>query len=385
MLPQRMSYQFTALLLMLVFFMPAVVSAEEDYWEYTFRPGDTIWDIAKKYTTSVNNWDEIQNINLIRLGADRKIRPGTRIVIPVSMLKLQPTPALVIALDGEISVFRANDGERQTLTTESKLYSGDRIVTDAKQSVRLQFADQSELQILPNSEVVLDKLSHYKKSGMVDTRIRLNSGAVNTQVEKQRPDSRYQITTPSAITAVRGTSFRLSTDEQQISRTEVTGGMVAVSAGQSEKSVKDGFGIVAEKDKPLPEPVKLLAAPVITIKQPADNMLVSTGFMVIQSIKANISNELIYMWLTNEKVIEYLHSKAEMSVSTYPSIKPEDIEDIDVIIPNNKCLLNKIQKSLSPIFNSQWERNNENKSLYKLEDLLLSKMSKVELDKEVKV
>ncbi len=121
------------------------------------------------------------------------------------------------------------------------------------------------------------------------------------------------------------------------------------------------------------------------IKQPADNMLVSTGFMVIQSIKANISNELIYMWLTNEKVIEYLHSKAEMSVSTYPSIKPEDIEDIDVIIPNNKCLLNKIQKSLSPIFNSQWERNNENKSLYKLEDLLLSKMSKVELDKEVKV
>ena len=96
MLRQHMLYQFTAFLLMLVFFMPAVVSAEEDYWEYTFRPGDTIWDIAKKYTTSVNNWDEIQNINLIRLGADRKIRPGTRIVIPVSMLKLQPTPALVI-------------------------------------------------------------------------------------------------------------------------------------------------------------------------------------------------------------------------------------------------------------------------------------------------
>jgi len=284
MLPQRMSYQFTAFLLMLVFFMPAVVSAEEDYWEYTFRPGDTIWDIAKKYTTSVNNWDEIQNINLIRLGADRKIRPGTRIVIPVSMLKLQPTPALVIALDGEISVFRAN-GDKQTLTTESKLYSGDRIVTDAKQSVRLQFADQSELQILPNSEVVLDKLSHYKKSGMVDTRIRLNSGAVNTQVEKQRPDSRYQITTPSAITAVRGTSFRLSTDEQQISRTEVTGGMVAVSAGQSEKSVKDGFGIVAEKDKPLPEPVKLLAAPVITINQPADKTKASVSWIILDGAK----------------------------------------------------------------------------------------------------
>jgi hypothetical protein len=276
--------QITAFLLMLAFLIPGVVSAEEEYWEYTFRPGDTIWDIAKKYTTSVNNWDEIQHINLIRIGADRKIRPGTRIVIPVSMLKMQPTPALVLALNGDVSVIRAN-GDKQTLTTETKLYSGDRIVTTSQQSVRLQFADLSELQILPGSEVVLDKLSHYKQTGMVDTRIRLNSGAINTQVEKQRPDSHYQITTPSAITAVRGTSFRLSTDEQQVSRTEVTGGVVAVSAGESEKSVNDGFGIVAEKDKPLPEPVKLLAAPVITIDQPADKTKASVTWKTLDGAK----------------------------------------------------------------------------------------------------
>ena len=276
--------QITALLLLLVFLMPGVASAEEDYWEYTFRPGDSIWEIAKKYTTTVNNWQEIQRTNQIRLGADRKIRPGTRIVIPVSMLKLQPTPALVIALDGDVSVIRAN-GEKQVINPATKLYSGDRIVTASAQSVRLQFADLSELQILPDSEVVLDKLSHYKQTGMVDTRIRLNNGAVNTQVEKQRPDSRYQITTPSAVTAVRGTSFRLSTDEHQVSRTEVTGGIVAVSAGESEKSVKDGFGIVAEKDKPLPEPVKLLAAPVITIDQSADKSKTSVTWQVLDGAK----------------------------------------------------------------------------------------------------
>ena len=311
MLRKCMSYQITALLLMLAFLMPGVVSAEEDYWEYTFRPGDTIWDIAKKYTTTVNNWDEIQSINLIRLGADRRIRPGTRIVIPVSMLKLQPTPALVIALDGDVSLFRAN-GDKQTLTTETKLYSGDRIVTASKQSVRLQFADLSELQILPNSEVVLDKLSHYKKTGMVDTRIRLNSGAVNTQVEKQRPDSRYQITTPSAITAVRGTSFRLSTDEQQVSRTEVTGGVVAVSAGNSEKAVKDGFGIVAEKDKPLPEPVKLLAAPDIKINQLADKTTASVTWQTLDGAiqyRYQIANDenfnmVIIDAMTSENAVE---------------------------------------------------------------------------------
>jgi len=303
--------QITAFILMLAFLMPGVVSAEEDYWEYTFRPGDTIWDLAKKYTTSVNNWDEIQSINLIRLGADKKIRPGTRIVIPVSMLKLQPTPALIIALNGDVSVIRAN-GDKQTLTTETKLYSGDQIVTASQQSVRLQFADLSELQILPNSEVVLDKLSHFKQTGMVDTRIRLNSGAVNTRVEKQKPDSRYQITTPSAITAVRGTSFRLSTDEQNVSRTEVTGGIVAVSAGDSEKAVKDGFGIVAEKDKPLPEPVKLLDPPVVTINQPADKTKASITWQALDGAKqyryqiANDENfnKVIVDSMTSENTVE---------------------------------------------------------------------------------
>ncbi len=113
------------------------------------------------------------------------------------------------------------------------------------------------------------------------------------------------------------------------------------------------------------------------IKQPSDNMLVSTGFMVIQSLKENISNELIYMWLTNEEIIEYFQSKAEMSVSTYPSIKPEDIEAVDVVMPKDEKELKKIENLLSPIFNSQWERNNENKKLEKYRNLLLSKMTKV--------
>ena len=272
--------QFTVFLIALAFIMPGIVSAEQEYWEYTFRPGDSIWKIAEKYTTTVDNWSKIQRINQIRQGGDRRIRPGTRIVIPVSMLKLQPTPAVVIALDGDVSVIRAG-GSKETITTDTKLYSGDRIVTAKKQSVRLQFADKSELQILPQTEVVLDKLSHFKQTGMVDTRIRLDTGAVNTHVEKQQSDGHYEIRTPSAITSVRGTSFRLSSDAQQISRTEVTGGVVAVSAGDTEKAVKDGFGIVAEKGKPLPEPVKLLPPPEIRIDQPGHKTTVNFNWSAL--------------------------------------------------------------------------------------------------------
>jgi len=236
--------------------------AEEEYWEYTFRPGDTIWKIAREHTSTVNNWSQIQEINRILEGPDRRILPGTRIKIPVSMLKQQPTPALVIAVSGEVKLIRDN-GEQDQVEVGTRLYSGDRLQTEQQQSVRVQFADKSELQVFSQSEVVLDKISHHQDTGMVDTRVRLNRGRVKTWVEKLKPASKYEIKTPAAITAVRGTQFRMSSDSSEISRTEVTEGLVAVAAGNEVKQVKDGFGIVAEIGKPLPEPVKLLEAPQI--------------------------------------------------------------------------------------------------------------------------
>jgi hypothetical protein len=254
---------FAALLLVLAIASAGPAAAEEEYWEYTFRPGDSIWKIAEKYTTTVDNWLEIRELNKIHEGPDRKIPPGTRIIIPVSMLKIQPVPAVVVAVKGPATIVRA-DGERIEARVGTKLYSGDQVVTAEMQSVRIRFADQSELQMLPSSNVILDKLSHHKHTGMVDTRIRLNKGRVNTWVEKLKSDSHYEIRTPAATTAVRGTAYRLSAEDAQISRAEVTTGTVQVAAGGTEKNVNEGYGIVAEKDKPLPEPVKLLAAPEIS-------------------------------------------------------------------------------------------------------------------------
>ncbi len=242
------------------------VLAKDIFWEYTFRPGDSLWKIAQKYTTSVNNWKEIQKINQLRQGGSRKIQIGSRIMIPVSMLKAQPVPARVIATSDALTLFRAN-GTKIELSVGTLMYSGDRVVTDDNQVLRIEFADHSQLQVLPNSEVVIDKLSQHKESGMFDTQIRLNSGRINTQVEKQNKNSLYKIITPSAVTAVRGTAFRMSSRDSSISRTEVTEGLVNVFAGNYKKPVKEGFGIIAEKGKPLSDPIKLLPPPILLLNQ----------------------------------------------------------------------------------------------------------------------
>ena len=121
--------RISALLLALVLSLSGLLAAAADeYWEYTFRPGDSIWKIAEKYTTSVDNWMEIRELNKIREGPDRRIRPGTRILLPIWMLKQQPTPAIVIAVDGGARLIRTN-GDQAELATGTKLYSGDSVVT----------------------------------------------------------------------------------------------------------------------------------------------------------------------------------------------------------------------------------------------------------------
>lgn len=313
--------------------------AEEEYWEYTFRPGDTIWSIAKQHTNSVNNWSKIQKLNKIAMGPDRQILPGTRIKIPVSMLKQQPIPAIIIAFNGNARLLRAN-GDQETPQIGSKLFSGDRVITAAGQNLRLQFADKSELQILPDSEVVLDKLSFHKNTGMVDTRMRLNKGRVNSWVEKLKPDSRFQINTPSAITAVRGTQYRVTSDASgQISRTEVTEGIVAVSVGNVTKQVEHGFGLIAEKGKPLADPVKLLSAPVIADNQSKDANTLRVNWTALegadayryQLAKDKDFNQVIVNQSTKEHKIQLTQLSAGLIFLRVRGIDKSQLQGLDAV------------------------------------------------------
>jgi type I restriction enzyme S subunit len=113
------------------------------------------------------------------------------------------------------------------------------------------------------------------------------------------------------------------------------------------------------------------------IKNPPVNMLVSTGFMVLKSKDINIDNELLFLILTSDKNTKYLQSKAEMSVSTYPSIKPEDILAINSPYPKERHLyiLADCKKKVEPIYNSIWLRNEENKRLVKIKEVLLQSLS----------
>jgi type I restriction enzyme, S subunit len=113
------------------------------------------------------------------------------------------------------------------------------------------------------------------------------------------------------------------------------------------------------------------------IKNLPDNLIVSTGFAVFRVKDEKLFPELVYSFLTDDKTIEYLQAKAEMSVSTYPSVTSDDILNLDFVIPSNNVL-----ETARDIFKSKDDfvnlKNKENQKLTELKELLLSKLATIE-------
>ena len=92
------------------------------------------------------------------------------------------------------------------------------------------------------------------------------------------------------------------------------------------------------------------------LKNPKTNLLVSTGFAVI-TVNQEVANPLfVYYYLTQDYIIDALQAIAEQSVSAYPSIKPSDIENVEVYLPPLN-IQNTIANILSSL-DSKIELNN---------------------------
>ena len=69
------------------------------------------------------------------------------------------------------------------------------------------------------------------------------------------------------------------------------------------------------------------------ITKPPPTLVVSTGFSVIET-KTKLAEPLfIYYYLTFNEIVEILDVIADGSTSAYPSLKPSDIENLDISLP----------------------------------------------------
>ncbi len=208
-------------------------------WVYTLRQGDTVASVTQTLLSEQATRQRLLQHN--GLASNAELGTGDTLRIPVNWLKKQPEPAQVIAVIGNVQHISGMDGRKLPLSEDSIVRVGDEILSGAG-SATIELADGSELRISPNSRLMFNRLTQYGKSGMVDTRLRLQRGEVHTRV---RPviegGARFEIETPSAVAAVRGTVFAMQATSNG-SSVQVTEGAVDFGQPGNTQRIPAGYG-----------------------------------------------------------------------------------------------------------------------------------------------
>ncbi|MCW8889392.1 MAG: FecR domain-containing protein, partial [Sedimenticola sp.] len=252
----RWSVKLTFIFLML---FSSIVPAQE--WVYTVVPGDNLWNFCEKYLTKVTYWKKIQQINNIK--RPKRMQPGTRVRVPMAWIKHNAAHAEIVTSRGKVTLIKADGTRMDALTPGTRLLLGDRLETGADSNAAIRFADNSLITLHAESTIRFDHLTAYGETGMVDSRLHLVKGRGDTRITPASgPGSRFEIRTPSAISAVRGTEYRLSSsDESDASTFEVLEGKVAVSGEKKTRLLPARFGTRVEAGKPPLPPRELLPPP----------------------------------------------------------------------------------------------------------------------------
>ncbi len=246
------------LLLCIALFLPALAPAAD--WLYLTYPGDTLSQIGVKYLKNWRDWPKIMPLN--KIPHDRVLPANTRIRIPVELMRVNPAPAEVMHVVGNVRVKPA-DGPYRPLKVGERITGGETVLTGPRSFASFRLADASVLNQQPLTRLVFGRLAAYGDTGMVATELDLQDGRLEANASRQvAPGGGFQVKTPIAVAGLRGTAFRLNLDaEGKTLRGEVLEGAVGVTAARREVVVPAGQGTLARAGQP-PAPARpLLPAP----------------------------------------------------------------------------------------------------------------------------
>ncbi len=135
-----------------------------------------------------------------------------------------PGGAVVLDMSGKVSAHRP-DGSKLALTRNSALPSGSVIETGADAKILFRLEDGSEILLQPNSRVALTQ----EQAGTSKTLLELFLGKLRAVITKRfTGQPSFQLGTPSAIVAVRGTQFDVEVNAHKVTEVDVQQGEVQV-------------------------------------------------------------------------------------------------------------------------------------------------------------
>jgi hypothetical protein len=233
----------------------ATVAQDQDYIEHRLKAGESPFTLARDYLSSPYSYSAILKVNGIANA--RRIPVGTMIRLPRHLLAYRSAGLRVEAFSGEVTI----DG--RPAARGMAVPEGAKIRTGSMGFVSLRGSDGSVVTMPTNTQAQLVRARIYKLDDLKDIEFRVLEGRGEAQVPGLRARERYKIGTPKAVTAVRGTVFRVGYDDKGgRSVVEVVEGAVSTAAGGQDALTAAGFGIAATATGLSPQE-RLLPAPEI--------------------------------------------------------------------------------------------------------------------------
>ena len=196
--------------------------------DYVVRPGDTLVDLAVAYLNRPADYRQVQRDN--RVTNPRRMAVGRNLAFPVALLRADPDQARIAGFRGAVLL---TQGGRAATPVQGQTVIEDAVLTTgANAFVRLALSDGSHVVVPSNSRVRLSRLRRYALNGAVDHALTVEAGRAESRVTPRRRPGGFVVRTPVSVSAVRGTDFRVSfNDDADRSATEVIEGVVEVDSG----------------------------------------------------------------------------------------------------------------------------------------------------------
>jgi hypothetical protein len=249
--------------------MLSPLQAQEPMLEWKVKPSETLIGLSRQLLISPSAWHEIARLN--NLPNPHQIRPGQVLRVPLRMVRFVPAAAQLVSVTGEVRI----DGTARAAGTT--VLQGQQVQTTANASAVMTLADGSRVRLPPSSLVEVALHRRYGNpegrltnsdagEGWIVSSLRVLRGSVEvfaTQVLRVKP---LEVTTPTAVVGVRGTTFRVRFDDTsstQNTHAEVVEGAVQLKPRLQAASMPllQGQGALTDTSQASPRVASLLKAP----------------------------------------------------------------------------------------------------------------------------
>ncbi len=167
---------------------------------------------------------------------------------------------------GQVQVQKPTKEDWSKAIFNQALLSGQKVKTQDESRAEIGFADGSILRIDSNSKLDIVDVKK-EKSGAQKATAKVWSGKVWANVNKMSKKTKFQLESPTAVAAVRGTVYRMSVSDDQTTKIAVYSGEVAVDNKPIVKFMEQKKAKAGGKQGEIEGPSQIAGPSEVTLEQ----------------------------------------------------------------------------------------------------------------------